>query len=121
MDGGPVVFRLPLSLEGSLAAIWERIQALVPMAIEALLAVPWAAVPQDPPREPPRLRRTPAQSEIGPHAMGGPAKVYDVIRMLDMDGYPRAFLRYGPLRLTFSDAALSDDVLTAQVRITWDR
>jgi methionyl-tRNA formyltransferase len=41
-----------------------------------------------------------------------------LIRMLDADGYPRAFLNYSGFRFEFSRSALYDGRVVADVRIT---
>jgi methionyl-tRNA formyltransferase len=58
-------------------------------------------------------RRTPAQSEVP--KSDSLEKVYDHIRMLDADGYPKAFIEYGGLRLEFDQARLESDSLAARV------
>ena len=45
-------------------------------------------------------------------------QVHDVIRMLDADGYPPAFLEIGDLRFEFGRSRLGPDEVTADVRIT---
>ena len=46
-------------------------------------------------------------------------KIYDYIRMLDAEGYPRAYMDFGPYRLEFEQAQLSSDLneLEAKVKI----
>ena len=43
-------------------------------------------------------------------------KVYDFIRMLDADGYPKSFIRLKHLVLEFADAKLEDGYVEAKVR-----
>ena len=117
MDAGPVYFTRPLSLRGPLSRILENAALVIGEMIGIILTTH------------PRLkawpqvgtvttfrRRLPAQSVL-PQDF---AKVYDHIRMLDADGYPRAFVTgYTPLRFEFSDATQVDpDTVTARVRIT---
>lgn len=42
-------------------------------------------------------------------------QIYDYIRMLDAEGYPRAFMEFGAYRLEFDKACLSGDALAARV------
>ena len=44
-------------------------------------------------------------------------KIYDYIRMLDAEGYPKAFLNVDDYRLLFENAELSNGKLTATVTI----
>ena len=43
--------------------------------------------------------------------------IYDLIRMLDGEGYPRAYIEIGNCRLEFSRAALHTDSIIADVKI----
>lgn len=48
-------------------------------------------------------RRTPSESEL--LETFSLEKIYDYIRMLDAEGYPKAFLTFGDKKLVFSDAS----------------
>lgn len=115
-DAGPVYFKTPLSLEGGTAEeIYQRASHLsCQMALRIATEEP-TPVPQS--GEPVAFkRRTPEQSRI---AVEIPSieTLFDHIRMLDAEGYPRAFLDHGALRFEFSRAALYDDYILADVRI----
>ena len=45
-------------------------------------------------------------------------KVYDFIRMLDAEGYPKAFLELGSVRFEFCSVKKTDDGLQATVNIS---
>ena len=45
-------------------------------------------------------------------------ELHDFIRMLDAEGYPRAFLRHGDLRLELSGSSRHADQVVANVTIT---
>jgi methionyl-tRNA formyltransferase len=116
LDAGPVYGKLPLSLEGSAVDIFVRCAEL------GLDLIEWM-VREEPHPEPQAgeplvfRRREPAQSAM-PEA-GKLERIYDHIRMLDAESYPRAFLDHGMLRYTFSQARLVDDAIDARVRITF--
>lgn len=57
-------------------------------------------------------RRKPEQSEI-PDGLS-PKQIYDYIRMLDGEGYPRAFIHYGNDKVFFSDAEIIDGEVYAK-------
>jgi len=113
LDSGPVYMKRPLSLHGSAREIFARSMTV----IEAMIAELVAGAPEPQPQlgEVVRfLRRTPDQSRIDDlHTVDA---VYDHIRMLDADGYPRAFLEVGGLRLEFDRAARTADGVEARVR-----
>ena len=60
-------------------------------------------------------RRTPEQSNI--KGLKDINKIYDYIRMLDADGYPKAFLEYDNLRFEFSNAKIKNGKIIATVEI----
>ena len=61
-------------------------------------------------------RRKPEESEIP--SLGSLEELYDFIRMLDAEGYPRAFLKYKGFKYEFRRAALYDGRIVADVIIT---
>jgi len=60
-------------------------------------------------------RRTPEQSDIS--ELDDLNKVYDYIRMLDGEGYPKAFIESKKLKFEFSAAKLKKDCIEAKVSI----
>ena len=107
LDAGPVYLKRPLSLAGNADAIYRRAADLVYDMIAEIIA-------REPEGEVTAFqRRTPHQSELPASTT---AKVlYDHIRMLDAETYPRAFLRHGDFRLEFSQAALDGETVSAKV------
>jgi methionyl-tRNA formyltransferase len=114
LDAGPVYGKLPLNLTGSATDIFVRCAEL------GLDLVEW--IVREEPNPEPQVgepvvfrRREPGQSAM-PRA-GALEEIYDHIRMLDADSYPRAFIDHGTLRYTFSDARLVDNSVDARVCI----
>jgi len=115
LDAGPVYLKRALSLHGSAEEIFVRASAIMEEMIVEIVD-----------REPePRdqdgaitvfKRRTPEQSDLATARCLD--EVFDTIRMLDAEGYPRAFLDVGPLRLEFSRAARKVDRVLADVQIS---
>ena len=60
-------------------------------------------------------RRTPAESKV-PKGIEL-EKLYDFIRMLDAEGYPKAFIEHGDLRIELSGARLIGDAVTAKIQV----
>ncbi len=112
VDAGPIYFQRPLSLDGRAQEIYEQAAELVFDMVAEL-------VESEPEPEPQRgdithfQRRSPEQSAIPTE--GSIETLFDHIRMLDADTYPRAFLNHGRLQLEFSHASLSVESVTAQV------
>jgi methionyl-tRNA formyltransferase len=65
-------------------------------------------------------RRKPAESELsdGHSTPASLEELFDFIRMLDAEGYPRAFLRHSGFCFEFSRPALYDGRIVADVKIT---
>ncbi len=114
LDGGPVYLKRDLSLEGAAHEIFERCARLTFDMINEIVARRPDPVPQS---GTPLLfsRRRPEESRL-PQS-GTPTAIYDHIRMLDAEGYPRAFLDYGDFRLEFQDARREDDRVDARVTV----
>jgi methionyl-tRNA formyltransferase len=115
LDAGPVYMKVPLSLKGSAEEVLKRASALIfDRMIPAILKRRIRLKPQ--------IgsvvffqRRIPSQSEI-PKGVGI-KKVFDHIRMLDAEGYPKAFIKVGASKMEFSKAKLKDGIVFAEVRI----
>lgn len=112
MDAGPVYMKKDLSLEGSAEEIFKR-------ASHVIFAMMGEMVEQNP--EPIEqtgevtefVRRKPEESRIPENA--DLETIYDYIRMLDAEGYPKAFMDYGDFRLVFDSASMQNGSVTAKV------
>ena len=115
IDAGPVYLKEELSLAGSAEEIYLRANYLAAQMIDTII------------RERPKpaaqtgevvafTRRKPDESEIRDTA--SLLTLYDFIRMLDAEGYPRAFITHRGFRYEFNGAQLEDGRITANVIIT---
>jgi methionyl-tRNA formyltransferase len=112
IDAGPIYLKEPLALDGSAGDIFRRLAGVVFEMIGRIVAshpkpLPQSGVPTY------FKRRTPEQSVL-PNAANA-RDLYDHIRMLDADTYPRAFLDLGRWRLEFSGAELVGEDVVARV------
>ncbi|RTZ14657.1 methionyl-tRNA formyltransferase [Vibrio aquaticus] len=115
LDAGPVYRKVPMSLEGSASDIFHR---MAPLTFQLIGDI---AKNEPSPQEQEGdvvvfKRRTPKQSLLP--KSGDASSLYDHIRMLDAETYPKAFLEWGKVRLTFDEARLDVDngQLTARVK-----
>jgi len=116
MDAGPVYLKDDLCVEsGSAEEIYIRATYKSADMIERIISQDLKPVPQ---RGEATVfkRRRPEDSEIPRlHTLH---QLYDFIRMLDAEGYPRAFFYYNGFRYELSRATLYDGRIEANVIIT---
>jgi methionyl-tRNA formyltransferase len=115
LDAGPVYMKAPLSLEGTAEDIYIRAAELSARLIPELIEKQPTPKPQQG-KVVAFKRRTPDQSELA--GIRDLQQLYDFIRMLDAEDYPRAFLQIGNLRYEFTHARLERGNVTAEVRVT---
>lgn len=112
MDAGPVYFKVPLDLSGSAQEIFQR--ATEPVFEMVRLLVEQEPIPRQQEGEPVFFeRRRPEQSQLP--ETGDIEQLYNHIRMLDAESYPRAFTVHDTWRLEFSNASLHEGELAASV------
>lgn len=115
MDAGPIYTKHPLSLQGSAEEIYLRASQVVEDMIVEILDKQPIPVPQE--GDPTAFkRRTPDQGNLA--TARSLQDVFDLIRMLDAEGYPHAFVEVGSYRLEFTRASRKTDHVVADVRIT---
>ena len=117
LDAGPIYLKKDLSLVGSAREIFVRANEVVEAMIKEIIA--GDLKPEIQHGEIVKFkRRKPADSNI--NELGDLSKVYDYIRMLDADGYPKAFLETSDLKFEFTNASFdtNDEIVTANVRIS---
>jgi methionyl-tRNA formyltransferase len=115
MDAGPVYLKKDLDLEGTANEIYARASHRIEEMIIEMIERQPVPVPQV--GEPTFFtRRTPSESDLP--VTGTSLEIYDFIRMLDADGYPKAFIDAGSFRFEFTHAVKDAEELKADVRIT---
>jgi methionyl-tRNA formyltransferase len=113
MDAGPVYMKRPMHLKGSAQEIYNRAAILIKDMMQDIARTEPIPVPQVG-EVVTFKRREPWESEIPGHLLHGrPHQLYDFIRMLDADGYPKAFIRKGNAHIQFIDAECDDHSVTA--------
>lgn len=114
-DAGPVYLKRDLSLEGSGEEIYIRASYLSADMIRYIIEAQPEPVSQK--GKPVNFRRRkPTESRISD--LSSVQALHDFIRMLDADGYPRAFIEHNGYRYTFDRASLYDERIKADVTIT---
>lgn len=114
LDAGPVYLKEDLCLRGTAEEVYLRASELSARMIQRIIQENPEPEPQD--GKPTVFRRRqPDQSEV-PHVPSLEA-LHDFIRMLDAEGYPRAFLMHAGFRFEFHRAARYFDRVEADVVI----
>jgi methionyl-tRNA formyltransferase len=115
LDAGPVYAKADLSLEGVAEEIYIRAAELSAQIIERLVAEEPEPIPQT--GEPVFFERRHPRDSLIP-ACGSLARLHDFIRMLDAEGYPRAFLEHEGFRYELSRPILREGHIVADVLVT---
>lgn len=116
MDSGPIYLKRALSLEGIAEEIYLRASGIVAdMILEIVTRQPTPRVQQGETMV--FERRKPEQSLI-PTELKEMGEIFDHLRMLDAEGYPKAFIDHGGFRYEFLRPALRTNEIWADVRIT---
>ncbi len=114
LDAGPIYLKRDLCLLGTAEEIFIRASKVISEMIEFI--VTYNPKPQMQAGEIVSFtRRKPGQSDIS--QLDTIEQVFDYIRMLDAEGYPKAFLETDNFRLEFSRASLKVDSIMADVKI----
>ena len=115
LDTGPVYKKIDLSLRGSAQSIFEEMSHKVYQLINYIIENEPTPVAQS--GEACEFKRRTPQQSVMPES-GEIADIYDHIRMLDADTYPRAFIQYGEFELELRDAELdASGNLSAKVHL----
>ena len=112
IDSGPIYDSYKISLSGNCEDILKRISKAVENMILNIIKNKPSPVMQRG-RATYFKRRSPSDSLIGKNLKS--KELYDHIRMLDSDEYPRAYMNYGKYKIEFSKAELKDSKVYAKV------
>ncbi len=115
LDAGDIYLKEPLQLYGSATEIYVRAAKIIfKKMIPEIIAQNMQPVPQE--GEVVEFkRRKPEESEITQDLTI--SQIYDRIRMLDAEGYPNAFIKFGKCRLYFTHAQQDFNSIDCNVKI----
>jgi methionyl-tRNA formyltransferase len=115
LDTGDVYLKHDLNLNGTAEEIFLRAGNIIEEMIIQIILENKQATPQ---KGEPILfkRRVPEDSNLS--TCKSIKEFYDYIRMLDAEGYPKAYIEFGNFRLEFSRASLkADNSIVSDVKI----
>lgn len=115
MDAGPIYLKKPFSLYGSAEEIFLRASNVIEDMIVEMLEKLAEPIPQD---GVPTVfkRRRPEEGNLA--TAQSLEQAFDLVRMLDAEGYPNAFVNVGPFKLEFTRASIKTGQVVADVRIS---
>lgn len=115
LDGGDIYLKKEFDISyGSAQEIYMRAGAIISKMIDAIIFNNPNPIPQK--GEIVEFkRRKPEQSNL--KDLTDLSKIYDYIRMLDADGYPKAFLETDNIKFEFTNAKIDNGKVTANVEI----
>mgnify|MGYP005794440923 FL=1 len=113
LDGGPIYMQSMLSLEGSAEDIFKRASRIIFEEMIPKFLTKKLVLKEQSGEVTVFKRRSPKESELQEDM--DLCMIYDYIRMLDAEGYPNAFLRFGRYRLEFQTVSFVDGKLSASV------
>lgn len=118
IDTGDIYIKEALGLEGTAEEIFKRASKIIfEKMIPEILEKNITPYPQKG-KIVEFKRRKPSQSDIG--ELESLEKIYDYIRMLDAEGYPKAYIKENDIKYEFYDAKIENDEIIAKVKITKD-
>jgi methionyl-tRNA formyltransferase len=116
LDAGPIYMKRPLSLEGSASDIFLRAAEEIEYMIEEIVSV--EPIPQPQEGEPIIFRRrTPEQSNLSETNFSTLYDFFNFIRMLDADGYPKAYFDLSEFRVELSRVQFEQGKLVGNFEI----
>lgn len=114
LDSGPIYDSMEVSLDGSITEIFSRIAQKIQLMI--LRIIEQEPYPKEQIGKPTIFsRRQPSESQL--KESYSLQEIYDHIRMLDSEDYPRAFIKLGDSKIEFSEAEKKDNEIIATVII----
>lgn len=115
LDAGPIYMKHPLYLYGTAEEIYMRASKIIfTQMIPEIINNNIIPVQQEG-EIVTFKRRKPEDGRLRPDM--SLETIFDYIRMLDAEGYPKSFIDYGNLKLSFSRASLKEGKIVADVEI----
>ncbi|MCK5097755.1 MAG: hypothetical protein KAR45_06605 [Desulfobacteraceae bacterium] len=116
LDAGAIYLKKDLNLTGTANEIYLRASEVIKEMIFEILEK--KIVPEPQKGEPVIFkRREPSQSNLENAEINSLDDIFDFIRMLDADGYPKAFLEFQGYRVEFSNVKSEDKKLKGRFTI----
>ncbi|CAN1499431.1 Fmt Methionyl-tRNA formyltransferase [Burkholderiaceae bacterium] len=117
MDGGPIYKSLEVSLHGNISEIFKRIASCIDKIIIQICRDNPHPIEQS--GEVVIFERLSSSDNeiLSSYSIQG---IYDRIRMVDGEGYPKAYINFGGYKIELTSATLCGDEIQANIRVFYD-
>ena len=115
LDAGPIFLKEELSLDGSAEEIYKRTSELI--FFELIPSILKKSIKPSPQKGKTVFFQRRKANEGDISKLNDLEKIYDYIRMLDSEGYPKAFFEKNNIKIEFEDAKKNDNKITAKAKI----
>lgn len=115
VDSGAIYCKKAISLQGSLSDIWLTISNVTFELIKECVYKNPQPIPQDKANFKPLKRRKLQSINFNSNSL---FEIYDEIRMMDDEHYPKSFVFIGDYKLEFTRSKIQQGAVLADVRIT---
>ena len=115
IDAGPIFLKKNLNLDGTAQEIFNRANKIIKSMIKIIIKKKIIPIQQEG-KTTIFKRRTPKMSQI--NNINSIVNLYDHIRMLDAEGYPKAYIETEFFKFEFTKASIkSEKIILSNVRI----
>lgn len=117
LDSGHICMKKPLSLKGSAKEIYDRVENMSLSMVKKIIKIKKLKFIQQTKKGSFFPRRKPYQSNLIYLEKPSLNKIYDFIRMLDAEDYPKAYLEFKKYKLLLSHAKKYKNSINGEFRI----
>lgn len=117
LDSGPIYTMEDISLDGSIKDIFERVAVCVEKAILKIVKYNPEPISQ---KGVVKIFKRLNKKDNELKKDNSINQIYDQIRMVDGEGYQKAFINFGNYKIEFSEAELRNKTLTSKIKLFKD-
>ncbi len=119
LDGGPIYLKRSLDLDGCAQQIYERTSKKVFKMIKFIANN--KIMPQTQKGKIVKFKRRKPKQSIIPKNLSSLKELYNHVRMLDAETYPKAFINYGKMKIEFKNAKIKKNYIDLKAYIKLKR
>ena len=119
LDGGPIYLKRSLQLNGNAQQIYERTSKKVFKMIKFI--VNKKIMPKAQKGKVIKFKRRKPNQSLIPKNISSFKSLYNFVRMLDAETYPKAFINYGKMKIEFKNAKIKKNYIDLKASIKLKR